>query len=343
MIDYEVFALEDCTLQAGGMLPDARLAYKTYGALDAERSNAIVFPTHYSGVHTDNEWLIGAGKALDPGRYFIIVPNMLGNGLSSSPSNTPAPHGKAGFPRVTVYDNVEFQHRLVTERFGVERLQMVVGFSMGAQQSYQWAVSYPRMVERCVPICGSARTSPHNWVFLEGVTAALRADAAWQNGAYERPPVRGLRAMGRVWAGWGVSQAFYREHMYLQAGYASLEDYIVRNWEDSFLRHDANDLLAMAWTWQHADIGATPGFAGDFKGALSSITARTLVMPCATDLYFPPEDNAYEVEHIAGAELRPIPSIWGHGAGGGTAPADAAFIDTSLREWLALDDVVAPR
>ena len=177
---------------------------------------------------------------------------------------------------------------------------MVVGFSMGAQQSYQWAVGYPQMVQRCVPICGSARTSPHNYVFLEGVTAALRADAAWQDGAYDHPPTRGLRAMGRVWAGWGVSGVLYREHLYLQAGYTSLEDYIVRSWEDSFLQGDANNLLAMAWTWQHADIGATPGFDGHFKRALASITARTLVMPCATDLYFPPEDSAYEVRHSPG-------------------------------------------
>jgi homoserine O-acetyltransferase len=333
--DYEIFDLGDCALSAGGILPDAQLAFKTHGILDAARSNAILFPTHYSGTHADNEWLIGEGKAFDPGRYFIIVPNMLGNGISSSPSNTPAPYGKAGFPRVTVQDNVAFQHRLVSERFGIRRLQMVVGFSMGAQQSYQWAVSYPQMVERCVPICGSARTSVHNYVFLEGVTAALRADAAWQDGAYEQQPVRGLRAMGRVWAGWGVSQAFYREHLFLGSGFDSLEDYIVRAWEDSFLQHDANDLLAMAWTWQHADVGATPGFDCNFERALASITARTLVMPGATDLYFPPEDSAYEVEHIPGAVLRPIPSIWGHGAGGGADPADAAFVDATLKEWLA--------
>jgi homoserine O-acetyltransferase/O-succinyltransferase len=335
MADGDVFALGDCILQAGGILPNARLVYKTYGTLDAARGNAIVFPTPYSGRHTDNEWLIGEGKALDPSHYFVIVPNMLGNGLSSSPSNTPAPHDRARFPHVTVYDNVAFQHRLVTERFGIERLRMVLGFSMGVQQCYQWAVSYPQMVERCVPICGSARTAPHNYVFLEGVTAALRADAAWQDGAYQQPPTRGLRAMGRVWAGWGVSQAFYREGAYLQAGFTSLEDYITRNWEDGFLSHDANDLLAMAWTWQHADVGATPGFDGDFERALAAITARTLVMPGATDLYFPSEDSAYEVRHVAGADLRPIPSIWGHGAGGGAAPADAAFIDGSLKQWLA--------
>jgi homoserine O-acetyltransferase len=334
MDDYDVLELDNYTFQSGETLPHARLAYKTHGTLNSDRSNAIVFPTHYSGVHSDNEWLIGPGKALDSNEYFIIVPNMLANGVSSSPSNTPSPHDRARFPHVTIYDNVMLQHLLVAERFAIEHLQLVVGFSMGAQQAYQWAVSFPEMVERMVPICGSARTSPHNWVFLEGVTAALKADAAWQSGFYETPPTVGLRAMGRAWAGWGHSQAFYRQHLYREQGVGSLEEYIVRNWEDGFAGSDANDLLAMAWTWQQADIGATPGFGGDFERALASIRARVLVMPCETDLYFPPDDSAYEVQHIAGAELRPIPSIWGHVAGGGADPAAAVFIEGSLKEWL---------
>ena len=331
----EVYELEDWTLQSGETFPLVRLAYTTHGELNRQRDNAIVFPTHYGGVHSDNEWLIGPGKALDPQRHFIVVPNMLANGLSSSPSNTPPPYDRAHFPHVTIYDNVALQQRLVTERFGIKQLQMVVGFSMGAQQAYQWAVSYPEMVERIVPICGSARTSPHNLVFLEGVMAALRADAAWRDGWYDSPPLTGLRALGRVWAGWGHSQAFYRQHVYLEQGYTSLEDFIVRSWEEGFLSHDANDLLALAWTWQHADIGATPGFGGDFERALASIRARALIMPCETDMYFPPEDNTYEARHIPGAELRPIPSIWGHVAGGGGEPASAAFIERGVAECLA--------
>lgn len=168
MVDYEIFDLGDFRLQMGATLRDAKLAYKTYGTLDQDKSNAVVYPTWYSGQHYDNEWLIGDGMALDPARYFIIVPNMLGNGLSSSPSNTPPPYDRARFPRVTVYDNVTAQHRLVTERFGIQRLALVTGWSMGAGQSYQWAVSHPEMVPRILPFCGSAKTSEHNIVFLEG-------------------------------------------------------------------------------------------------------------------------------------------------------------------------------
>ncbi|TDD69773.1 alpha/beta fold hydrolase [Actinomadura rubrisoli] len=336
MTDHETFELGDFTLQHGATLRGARLAYKTYGTLAPDRGNAIVYPTWYSGRHWENEWLIGPGMALDPDRYFIIVPNMLGNGLSSSPSNTPPPYDRARFPDVTMYDNVAAQHRLVTERFGIERLPLVTGWSMGAGQTYQWAVSHPEMVERIAPFCGSSKTSPHNFVFLESVKAALTADAAFANGWYETPPVTGLRAAARVYAGWGFSQAFYWDHVYRQMGFTSLEDFLVGFWEGFFLDdRDANNLLTMLWTWQNADVGRTPGFDGDTVAALASIRARALIMPAEKDLYFPPEDEKWAVQHIANGEVRVIPGVWGHFAGGGQNPEDTAFIDAGLRELLS--------
>jgi homoserine O-acetyltransferase len=333
--DFEVFDLGDFTLQEGATLRGANLAYKTYGTLAEAKDNAIVYPTWYSGRHWDNEWLIGEGMALDPERYFVIVPNMLGNGLSSSPSNTPPPYNKARFPHVTVFDNVRAQHELVTEHFGIEQLVAVTGWSMGAGQTYQWAVSHPEMVPRILPFCGSARTSPHNIVFLEGVKGALTADAAWNEGWYDVPPQRGLRAAARVYAGWGFSQAFYHEGVYTQLGYSSLEDFLIGFWEGFFLDdRDANNLLTMLWTWQHGDIGRTPGFDGSLEQALGAIQAQAIVMPAEKDLYFPPEDNEYEVRHMPNAELRVIPGVWGHFAGGGANPVDIEFIDTGLRDLL---------
>jgi homoserine O-acetyltransferase len=333
--DHEIFELGDLVLRSGATLRGARLAYKTYGNLNARRVTRSSIPTRFGGRHADNEWLMGDGMALDPKEYFVVVPNMLGNGLSSSPSNTPPPYDRARFPRATVHDNVAAQHRLVTERFGIESLALVVGYSMGAQQTFQWGASYPGMVERILPFCGSARTSPHNFVFLEGVKAALTADAAFEGGWYDEPPTTGLRAMARVYAGWALSQAFYRERVYLEQGYSSLEDYLIAFWEGNYVGKDANDLLAMLWTWQNADIGATPGFDGDLEAALGAIGAKAIVMPGKTDLYFTPEDNAYEVSRMPNAELRPIPSIWGHFAGSGRNPEDVRFIDEALRELLA--------
>jgi homoserine O-acetyltransferase len=166
------------------------------------------------------------------------------------------------------------------------------------------------------------------------VKAALTADAAWQGGWYETPPTKGLRAFARVYAGWFVSQAFYREACYRQMGAASVEDFLVMQ-EGRRLTGDANDFLAMLWSWQHADISANPIYNGDFITALGAIQAQAMVMPSRTDLYFPPEDNAREVQHMPHAELRPIPSIWGHMAGSpGANPDDTAFVNQALQALL---------
>lgn len=337
MADYEIFELGSVQLTMGATIRNAKLAYKTYGTLNADKSNAIVYPTWYSGQHYDNEWLIGKGMALDPDKYFIIVPNMFGNGLSSSASNTPPPYDRARFPEIRVYDNVSAQHRLVTEKFGIEKVALVTGWSMGAGQTYQWAVSYPDMVERILPFCGSSKTSEHNFVFLEAVRHAIMTDAAWNGGWYDEQPWKGLRAVGRVYAGWGLSQAFYWQQLYKEPpfDYSSLEDFLVAFWEGFFLVKDANNLLTMARTWQMGDIGQTPGFDGDHVRALKAIKAKALVMPAEKDLYFPPEDEAYAVSHMSNAELRVIPGVWGHFAGGGANPVDIKFIDDALKELLA--------
>ena len=152
---HETFTIAGFPLESGVVLERAELVYRSYGKLDERRSNAVLFPTWFAGNHQDNERLIGPGKPLDTDRYFVVVPNLFGNGVSSSPSNTAGEHHGAGFPRVEVRDNVEAQHRLLTDHFGIEVLQLVVGCSMGAAQTYQWAVSHPEMVRRAMPLCGS--------------------------------------------------------------------------------------------------------------------------------------------------------------------------------------------
>src|SRR4051794_10568910 len=165
--------------------------------------------------------------------------------------------------------------------------------------------------------------------------AALTADSAYAEGDYESPPRRGLRAIGRAWAGWALSQAFYREHMYRELGYSSLEDFLVRYWEGMYLGRDANNLLSMITTWQRADVSANDRHRGDYPAAMAAIAADVLVMPGRTDLYFPPEDSELEVSLLTRGELRVIPSLWGHYAGGGRAEADVRFIDAALKELLA--------
>ncbi len=333
--DYCVFDAGNVALQSGLSYRSARLAYKTYGELNAARSNAIVYCTPFGAHHTDIEFMIAPGAALDPAKYFIIIPNMFGNGLSSSPSNTPPPFDKNRYPHFTAHDNVAVQQRLVTEVFGIQTLQLVYGWSMGGIQAYQWAAQFPDMVERLGVTCGAARCSPHNFVFLEGVRATLTADAQFQDGWFVSKPERGLRAMGRVYAGWALSQAFYRESMWRGLGFTSLEDFLVMSWEGNFLRRDANNLLAHIWTWQHADISANDRYQGNFALALSSIRARALVMPSDTDLYFTVEDNRREVALMQCATLAPLSTPWGHRGGNPAGnPTDARFLNQMLLQHL---------
>ena len=308
---HETFELGDVALQSGATLPGARLAYRTYGSLAPGRDNVIVMPTFYTGTHARNEGYLRAVPALDPSRWFIVSIDMFGNGLSSSPSNTASPFDGPRFPAVTLHDNVACQHRLLTEALGVRRIALVFGWSMAGCQSYQWGAQFPDMVDAILPFCASARTSPHNKVFLEGVKAALTADGAFAGGDYSSPPEAGLRAFGRVYAGWAYSQTFYRERLHRALGFETWEALLL-DWERDHLAWDANDLLAKLRTWQLGDISANERYRGDFERALGAIRARAILVPCTTDLYFPPEDNAIEVRHMPSAELRPYDSPWGH-------------------------------
>ena len=334
--DYQTFELGAVDLQKGGRLEQAQLAYKVYGRLNAAKDNVVVLPTFYTGSHVRNEGFFGAGRAIDPAKHFIVSINLMGNGLSSSPSNTAPPHDGARFPVVTLWDNIAFQHRLLTEALGVERIALVAGWSMAGCQSYQWAAQYPDMVDAILPFCASARTSPHNVVFLEGVKAALCADQDWNDGNYSRPPVRGLKAFGRVYAGWAFSQTWYRKELHKTIGFETYEDLLL-DWEQDHAENwDANNLLAKLKTWQLGDVSDNEIYGGDFAKGLGAIKARAILVPCTHDLYFPPEDNEIEAVHMPNASCRPFSSPWGHCvASPGNVPEFHDFLDQCIAELLA--------
>ena len=311
---YHIFEAGDVMLQSGVVFPSMRLAYQTYGTLNAARDNVIVYPTSFSAQHFDTQWLVQPGGILDPDSYFIVIPNLFGNGLSSSPSNS----GEVPFPEICYHDAVAVQRRLLVEQFGIKEIALAYGWSMGGMQAYHWAARYPDMVKRAAVVCGSAKCSPYNHVFLEGVKAALTADPAFRGGRFVEKPVAGLRAMGRVYAGWAMSHEFYRDEVWREAGFNTLEDYLAGVWDGAFARRDANDLLAQIGIWQRGDISRCPEFGGDIGRALAAIKARILLMPGQTDRYFDPRDNEVELGRLVNAKsavLHPIPSIHGHRAG----------------------------
>jgi homoserine O-acetyltransferase/O-succinyltransferase len=319
--------LKNFELQCGVVLPQVQLIYQTYGELKKDCPNLILYPTSYGAQHTDIDWLIRPDGILDPTRWFIVIPNMFGNGLSSSPSNCDrCGLAEQGF-WFTHLDNVRAQERLLREKFGIERLALVYGWSMGAQQAYHWGALYPDRVERIAALCGTARTTDHNRIFLESLRSALTADPAWNGDQFEGIPDRGFRTFAWIYASWAASQAFYREGLYYPLGYSSLEDYLVRAWEAGYRKRDPHNLIAMIDTWLRCDLSDNAVYQKDYARALKSIQAKTLVMPSTTDLYFTTEDCAAEAALIPNADYLPIPSIWGHRAGNPYQnPEDRAFI-----------------
>ena len=334
---HQIFEINDFKLESGEILPTAILSYITHGQLNEEKDNLILVPSAYLGDHHGFDFLIETDKALSPEEYFIVATDMFQNGYSSSPSNTPPPFDGPNFPTIEIRDNIQAQYRLLTEQFGVTNGAAVVGFSMGAQQAFQWAVSHPNFMKKTVGICGSAIEHPHGVVRLEGFKSAIMADSAYMDGFYNDPPSVGLEAGGTHWAAWGTSQEWFRLGMYRDMGLESPDDFIeffknfVKTW-------DANNLIALANTWQRNDVGKTPSFNGNSEAALSSIKSSVLYMPCETDQYFHIEALRWEAERIPNSNFVVIPSLWGHMAGGGSSEVDANFINNKVDSFLNSND-----
>jgi homoserine O-acetyltransferase len=320
-------------LQYGGHLPAAHLSYKTFGSLSPARDNVILFPTWCAGTHKDVEVYIGAGRPLDTTRYFIVVIDMFGNGCSSSPSNTPAPYDRNRFPKVSLLDNVVQQRRLLRDVFGIERIKLIVGRSMGAQIAFQWGAYFADEVERVLALCGSARTSAHNYVFLQTMKMAVKSSPDWLSGEYEGNARGALQQFWLNADAWGFSPGYFRQGLHLTGNYASIHDYLNRPLPESLA--DANDLLAQFATWEVADISHNDKFKDNLEAALGNITARVIVMPSRTDMYFSPEDSELEARLIPDAELRVISSVWGHRAASPRSdPRDIAFFEAAIIDLL---------
>jgi homoserine O-acetyltransferase len=330
------FVIDNFKLENGTVLPHATVMYATYGKLNAAKDNAILLPSHYMADSHGYEWLIGPDKALDPAKYFLVATELFGNGKSSSPSNTPEPLHGPRFPVTTIRDNVEATRRLLSEQFKLTHLHAVIGFSMGGQQAFQWAVSHPDFMDRVVVTSATAKTYPHGIVRLEGQISAIEADPSFNGGDYTAQPAKGLSAFGMVWAGWLYSQAWWREELWKTgAPNTTLAQMIDRFRNDFIPGADANNLILQMRTWEAHDVGTTPGFGGDVRRALASIKVPVLYMPSQTDLYFPIGDAEYEAGFIPHVTLKPIPSLWGHTAGAASNPADAKFLNQTIGRFVA--------
>lgn len=339
--DYDLVGIGRLDLEEGGSIPDCQLAVAAFGQLNAARDNAILVPTWYSGTHQIwHDVYIGPEHALNPDRYFIVAVDQIGSGLSTSPHNADGPNADitmSKFPHVRIGDDVVAQERLLREHFGIERLALVVGGSMGAQQTYEWAVRFPEKVARAAPIAGTAKNTPHDFLIAETMREATLSDPGWADGEYKSNTdvIDGLIRQAHIWAVLGFSTEFWKQEVWRALEFTSAEEFITGFLEPYFTPMDPNDLLTQAWKWQRGDVSRHTG--GDLAAALGRITAKTFVLPIDEDLLFPPRDCRPEQEMIAGSELRVIEDVLGHLALFGVAPTFMPQVDRHLSDLLAIE------
>lgn len=322
----------DLVLESGEAIVDYRQSFVTHGTLDPERSNAVLICAALTATHHRLDFLIGPGKGLDPSRYFIVATDPIGNGLSTSPSNSAHQPGMR-FPRFVLRDMVRAQHRLLIEHLGIDRLHAVVGASMGGMQALQWAVSHPTSMRNIVAMTPMARTAPWAVLVTETARACLMADRAWTGDGFASVPERGWKAYSGLMnalvmrtpdAVDGVVADLDRTHAWFARLAAQQRD-------NGF---DAHDYLYQSWAYESHDVGTTPGVCGGTDGALRTIVARALVLAPPMDLFNPAAAAREAADAIAGASFVEIPSTQGHLAASSTRSEDAAFLNRMIANFL---------
>jgi len=325
----------DLKLESGGAIKDFCIFYVTHGMLNADKSNAVLMVTAIGGNHHRIDYLIGPRRALDPTKYFIIATDAIGNGLTTSPSNSKA-QPKMQFPRFNIRDMVSSQQRLVAEKFGIKKLVTVVGASMGGMQALQWAVSYPEMMDSIVPIIPLGRTPAWTTGVLEMLRQSIMADPRWNGGNYSsaQPPEQGMR----LWAGW-LSGVIVRTPGYQESLFPNSQDAIayLKGVQDAgWRRMDAADWIYQSWAYDQHNFGTTSGFNGDYHRALKSIKAKTLILAGTGDL-LNPEYEAMEAAHYI-ADVRYVPinaqRPMGHVSGAGVSAPENELQNTEIARFL---------
>lgn len=328
---FHTYEISNFTFQDGTVTPSIRVAYLD---LNPESTEVALVITCFRGK-LDKTTTFSSGALSD---HRIIVVALLGNGESSSPSNTP------GFPRSIDYqDCVRAQHDLLVNHLNLTTIDVVLGFSMGGQCAYYWTLMFPDLVKNAVVICSSARTSGHNYQFLEGPKAALEnsADYVPMDTRLPRPtPERGLRAFGKAYSAWLTSAEWFEQEKYRAMGFSALDDWDLATTSTPYYSWHPDDLLIKLRMWQKGNITNIVGCEDDERGGealktvLARIRARTLLMPCRTDQYFRWEAAERESLCIPEATLQMIPSIWGHLAGSGINQEDTDWMDSKIRIFL---------
>jgi len=321
---HQTLALGDLPLESGDVIRDCAISYVTHGTRAAAGDNVILVLTAIGSTHHRLDFLIGPDRPLDPDRHFIICADALGNGMSTSPSNSLAQPDLA-FPSFTIRDMVASQ-RLLLDALGIRQLAAVVGASMGGMQALQWGVSDPQRMRGIVALVPMARTRPWSVAMNEIARRALMSDAGWPSGPYG--------AGYEVWA--GLTRVITnRAPGSLEAIAASSVPGLVAEAIAMARKVGADpvDWVYQSRAYDAHDIGTTPGFVGDTVAALRATRAPTLLLVPELDLYNPVGDAIEAAELIRDATLVHLPGHAGHAVAADGSP-QLAEVRGAIGEFL---------
>ncbi|HLK22544.1 MAG TPA: alpha/beta fold hydrolase [Bryobacteraceae bacterium] len=302
-----------------GVLKDCRIGYRTFGKLNADKSNIILFPTWAGGTTEQLQANVGPGKLADSSKYFVILVDALSNGVSSSPSNSKQqPHMQ--FPKITIRDMVNTQHELLTSVLHLQHVNTVMGISMGGMQTFQWMTAYPDFMDKAVPIVGSPRLAPYDLLLWQTQIDAIQTDPAWRGGDYERNPARG--------AEFEFGELFLTtpEHYNSVTRREQVLEGIAKAKKESG-GFDANDKIRQCEAMMALDV-STP-FDGSMERAAAAVKAKVLVVVSKYDHVVTP-GPATEFAKLLKARFLEIDSNCGHIANG----CEAAKLQGAVADFL---------
>jgi homoserine O-acetyltransferase len=332
---HQLYKIGDFKLESGEVIKDFSISFVTHGTLNAKKSNAILMVTAISGNHHRLDFMIGPGKALDPTKYFIICTDAIGNGLTTSPSNSTAqPH--MHFPKFLIRDMVESEYQLATRHFGLSHVVAVIGPSMGGMQTLQWGVSHPDFMDSLVAIVPLAKTPAWTVSVLEASRKAIMLDPAWKGGDYTSPPENGIRLWRDILNFLAartpeVSEDQFPNQMDILPAMRETETRLIKVF-------DANDWIYQTWAYDRHDVGTTPGMNGDYAKALHAIKAKTLILTGTKDLLNPewePRRAAHFIKDVRVVTISPG-TVTGHASAGGAFPADVDFLNSRVTDFFEL-------
>ncbi len=312
-------SIGDLKLESGEVIRDCRLGYRTFGQLNSEKSNAILFPTWFSGTSAQIIPSVGPGKIIDSARYYVVIVDALGDGVSTSPSNSQTqPHMK--FPKFSIRDMVNSQHEMLTQKLHINHLKAVMGISMGGMQTFQWMVSYPDFLDHAIPIVGSPRLAPFDLVLWETENAAIMSDPSWKNGEYAEQPALALLA-GLEGLAIETPEKFNQD-----TTREKLPEWFAASKKEA-AEFDANDHIRQSQAMIAHDVSAI--FSGSMDRAAAAVKAKVLVVVSLSDHMVTP-GPALDFARLLHADVLELTDNCGHLAPG----CETARVGSTISSFL---------